>query len=395
MNLLRCFGNFAWRLKGGFPFAVKCPKCGFISFPGKEECRKCGHHFTQVNGQVEGIPSLFQRFNQETNAPVEPEPEPESALDETELGEQESGTLDVELEPQISLPDPVQPEAEPSTPKHHSHPGLSPWQEELADRVQEYRQRRARLHDEAEQSPNTLNLNFGPSPPKKPEDTHPHVIEFPSSDVAPGRSKQKPNFRPAPPSFGMSSFESAFLEGEKGEETPPPPPPQPDQGTETGPLEIELGPSGNSYEDLGEDEPTTVSIAQMKMRFLAALIDALILLIAGGVYALIFWEVGGGFSSEPLELATTGLIGAFFIMVYFAGCTAMASATPGLIWAGLEVITFEGNPPRFTDCLWRGFGYLVSTSALMLGFIWAAVDAEGLTWHDRMSRTFIVPVEQH
>jgi uncharacterized RDD family membrane protein YckC len=375
---------------------VKCPKCGFISFPGKEECKKCGHHFTQVSGPVEGIPPLFHRLDPESEAPVEPEPEPvpESPLDETELSEQESGSVDVELEPQVALPDPVQPETEPPSPKPRSRPGLSPWQAELADRVQEYRQRRARLQNEEAHGHSTLNLNFGSSPPK-PEEARPHVIEFPSAEGPASRQKPKPDFRPAPPSFGMSSFESAFLEGHEGEEVPsPPPPPPPDPTTETGPLEIELGSSRSSLPVLDEDESSTVPIAQMKMRFYAALIDALVMLSAGGLCALIFWQVGGEFSSEPLELGATALIGAFFMMLYFAGCTAMASATPGLIWTGLEVITFEGGPPRLSDCLWRGFGYLVSASALMLGFIWAAVDAEGLTWHDRMSRTFIVPAEQ-
>lgn len=370
---------------------MKCPKCGFISFPGKEECRKCGHHFTQVDGQAKGIPPLFSRLGPEINPPAVPEPE--SVLDETELGEQESGSLDVELEPQVALPDPVQPETESPPAKPRSHPGLSPWQSELADRVQEYRQRRARLNNEAEHGHSTLNLDFGTSAPKKQEEPRPHIIEFPAGDGSANRSKPKPEFRPAPPSFGMGSFESDFLEGQEEEQAPPPPPPQPERRGETAPLEIELGSSGDSYADADEGEPSAVSIAQMKMRFFAALIDALVLLSAMGIYALIFWRAGGAFSSEPLELAATGLIGAFFIMLYFAGCTAMASATPGLMWAGLEVITFEGNAPRLSDCLWRGFGYLVSMSALMLGFIWAVVDAEGLTWHDRMSRTFIVPAE--
>lgn len=381
--------------RGGFPVAVKCPECGFISFPGKEECRKCGHHFTQVNGQGEGIPPLFYRLDPEKQEPVEPEPEPGSALDETELSEQESGNLDVALEPQVALPDPVQPEVKPPAPEPVSHPGLSPWQAELADRVQEYRQRRARLHEEADQGHNTLNLNFGPTPPKKKkeEEARPQVIEFPSGEGSASRPKPKPEFKPAPPSFGMGSFESAFLEGEE-EDAPKPPPRRPAPGTEAEPLKIEMGSSADSYSDLGQDDTSAVPIAQMKMRFYAALIDALVLLSAVGLYALIFWQVGGAFSSEPLELAALSLVGIFFIILYFAGCTVMASATPGLMWAGLEVITFEGNSPRLSDCLWRGFGYLVSMSALMLGFIWAAVDAEGLTWHDRMSRTFIVPADQ-
>jgi uncharacterized RDD family membrane protein YckC len=156
-------------------------------------------------------------------------------------------------------------------------------------------------------------------------------------------------------------------------------------------LEIELGPPVDAPSDAEEAEPSGVSIAQMQTRFYAGLIDTLVLLAGAVLYGLIVWKVGGKFSLGPLSTAITALAAGFFVFVYFTGCTAIASATPGLMWSGLEVITFEGNPPRFSDCLWRGFGYLVSMSALMLGFIWAAVDAEGLTWHDRMSRTFIVP----
>ncbi|HEX5412150.1 MAG TPA: RDD family protein [Terriglobia bacterium] len=175
----------------------------------------------------------------------------------------------------------------------------------------------------------------------------------------------------------------------------PPPPPPPAQRPEAAPLEIELGPPVDSPSAMEEAEPPVVSIAQMQTRFHAGLIDALILLAGAALYALIVWKIGGNFSFGPLSLSITALAAAFFVFVYFAGCTAIASATPGLMWTGLEVITFAGDQPHFSDCLWRGFGYLVSMSALMLGFIWAAVDAEGLTWHDRMSRTFIVPTSRY
>ncbi|HXH50339.1 MAG TPA: RDD family protein [Terriglobia bacterium] len=367
---------------------MKCPKCGFITFPGYEQCKKCGHQFTQVNGKAEGIPPLFHHLKNASKAPVEPEPE--SPLDQMELGKEETGDLDVELAPQAPPPDPIEPEAkEPVEPTPEGQ-GASPWQSNLADRVQEYRQRRARLHQEEENRRNPLNLDFGP--PTKPEEVRHHIIEFPSVEAS--GKRPKPEVRSAPPSFGMGSFESAFLEDGELPVHPPPPPPPPAPRPETGPLEIELGPSGDSSGSTGEDEHASVAIAQMAMRFYAAVIDALVLLAGAGLYALIFWQVGGKFSFGPLQISTTALIAAFFVLLYFTGCTALTSSTPGLMWAGLEVITFEGNPPRFSDCLWRGFGYVVSMSALMLGFIWAAVDAEGLTWHDRMSRTFIVPAHR-
>jgi uncharacterized RDD family membrane protein YckC len=308
-----------------------------------------------------------------------------------ELDKEETGDLDVELAPQATPPDPIKPEAkEPIEPPAPQGKAGSPWQNDLANRVQEYRQRRARLHQEEENRRNPLNLDFGPQAPK-PEEVRPHIIEFPSLEAAGNRPK--PEVRAAPPSFGMGSFESAFLEGDvELPAHPPPPPPPPRQ--ETGPLEIELGPSSDSSGSAQEDEHSSVAIAQMAMRFYAGLIDALVLLAGAGLYVLIYWQVGGKFTFGPLQIIVTALIGAFFVLLYFTGCTVLTSSTPGLMWAGLEVITFEGNPPRFSDCLWRGFGYLVSMSALMLGFIWAAVDAEGLTWHDRMSRTFIVPAHR-
>ena len=372
---------------------MKCPKCGFVSFPGHEECKKCGHHFTQVNGPGEGIPPLFH--HPEPPSEELPLSGPEFVLDKTDLTNQESGDLDVELEPEEIPPPPAPPkkheEKPPQAPPHPS--GISPWQAELAERVQEYRQRRARIQKEEQNSVKPLSFELGPPAPT-PEEPRTKLIEFPSIQEPAGKAKPKPEVQSAPPSFGMASFESAFREdGEKQEFFSPPPPPMPESPADTGPLEIELGPSGDSSGRAAEDDSPAAAIASMTLRFYAALIDAGILLGGAALYALIFWWVGGSFSRQPLDIAIVGVVGAFLILLYAVGSTAMASATPGLIWTGLEVITFEGNPPTFSHCLWRGIGYLVSMAALLMGFIWAVVDAEGLTWHDRMSRTFIVPAE--
>jgi hypothetical protein len=37
----------------------------------------------------------------------------------------------------------------------------------------------------------------------------------------------------------------------------------------------------------------------------------------------------------------------------------------------------------------RGLGYLISIVPLMLGFVWAVVDPEHLTWADKVSGTFL------
>ena len=60
---------------------------------------------------------------------------------------------------------------------------------------------------------------------------------------------------------------------------------------------------------------------------------------------------------------------------------------------GLRVATFDGAPPRLGQLLWRSFGYLVSGGTLLLGFLWALWDEDHLTWHDRISQTYVTHSE--
>jgi uncharacterized RDD family membrane protein YckC len=81
----------------------------------------------------------------------------------------------------------------------------------------------------------------------------------------------------------------------------------------------------------------------------------------------------------------------FFVLVtiYFFLFMISASQTPGMKQRQLMVVTQDGaalDPPR--ACM-RGFGYLVSILPLMLGFLWAAIDPEHLTWADKVSGTYI------
>ena len=116
-------------------------------------------------------------------------------------------------------------------------------------------------------------------------------------------------------------------------------------------------------------------------------------MVAAGLFALIFWRAGGHLSAQPLNLVVVAFIVVVFIMAYFGIFTALTSTTPGLLWVGIEVRSQNGDFPTAKQAFWRAFGYLVSISALMLGFVWALVDSDGLTWHDRMSDTFLTEGE--
>jgi len=43
--------------------------------------------------------------------------------------------------------------------------------------------------------------------------------------------------------------------------------------------------------------------------------------------------------------------------------------------------------------IWRSIGYQISGGTAFLGYLWALWDEDKLTWHDRISQTYITPAE--
>jgi uncharacterized RDD family membrane protein YckC len=159
------------------------------------------------------------------------------------------------------------------------------------------------------------------------------------------------------------------------------------------PLEIVLG------DDLPEEEqPETTASDEVRLaapigrRLAAGLVDAMVLLIAACVFTLVFAQTGGEVEPQASDVTIIilGLGAASLATFYFALFTALAFATPGQSALGLRVRTLDNRLPGTSTAMWRGVGYLVSAAALMLGFIWAVFDSQGLTWHDHMSGTCLV-----
>jgi uncharacterized RDD family membrane protein YckC len=77
------------------------------------------------------------------------------------------------------------------------------------------------------------------------------------------------------------------------------------------------------------------------------------------------------------------------VAIYYLLFMLSGSQTPGMKLRQLTVVTRDDASldPRIS-CL-RGFGYFISILPLMLGFVWALVDPEHLTWADKVSGTFV------
>jgi uncharacterized RDD family membrane protein YckC len=96
--------------------------------------------------------------------------------------------------------------------------------------------------------------------------------------------------------------------------------------------------------------------------------------------------------ASALDRRIAGIYGAGFLLlvvIYFFLFMLSASQTPGMKHRGLAVVTKEDSSLDPQQACMRGFGYLISILPLMLGFVWAVIDPEHLTWADKVSGTYI------
>ena len=122
---------------------------------------------------------------------------------------------------------------------------------------------------------------------------------------------------------------------------------------------------------------------------MAALLDAGLILLAYGGFLSLFSALGGRLMASKLDAAVLMATLALFYGQYFALFTLLGGATPGMMWRGLRLATFDGGEPHLRHLAGRSFGYLVSAATLMLGFLWALWDEDHLCWHDRISHTHL------
>jgi uncharacterized RDD family membrane protein YckC len=153
----------------------------------------------------------------------------------------------------------------------------------------------------------------------------------------------------------------------------------------------EAQPAANS--NFAERHGSSYPVAPLEERRLAAVIDVVCLLFAYGGFLVLFGSLGGQFTISKLSAAVYATTFAIVYLQYFALFTIFGGTTPGMMFRGLQVTSFDGDPPQPRQMLWRCVGYLLSAGTFFLGFLWACWDEDALTWHDRMSRTYLSVAE--
>jgi len=136
-------------------------------------------------------------------------------------------------------------------------------------------------------------------------------------------------------------------------------------------------------------------VASLEERRFAAAIDIACLLFAYGGFLALFGSLGGQFTLSKLSAAVYGVTFAIVYLQYFALFTIFGGTTPGMMFRGLQVTSFTGDPPTPRQMLLRSAGYILSAGTFFLGFFWAWWDEDALTWHDRLSHTYVGVLQTH
>lgn len=137
---------------------------------------------------------------------------------------------------------------------------------------------------------------------------------------------------------------------------------------------------------------TLLPVAELSMRRRAAAVDAICLLLAFAVVIGGFAFFGGRLIASKLDAFVCGAILTLLYTQYFSLFTIMGGATPGMMLAGLRLVSFDGSAPEPRQLIRRSAGYLISGGMAFMGFLWSFWDEDHLTWHDHISQTYLTPI---
>lgn len=136
-------------------------------------------------------------------------------------------------------------------------------------------------------------------------------------------------------------------------------------------------------------EFSTPPVASFRIRVLADCLDFACILAAIGLFLAPLPLLAVQVVLNRYVMAAGVAAGCAVALLYGAVFLYWAGATPAMRHMGLRLVNFDGQPASRPERLWRLLGSIASAGSFFLGFLWAAMDDEKFSWHDRISRTFL------
>jgi uncharacterized RDD family membrane protein YckC len=133
---------------------------------------------------------------------------------------------------------------------------------------------------------------------------------------------------------------------------------------------------------------TPPQTAHVSLRLMAATVDAC--LIGAAFFAFVAAaavttsELPTGLNAVTAAAGTILLLFLFYRTLFFT----FSDATPGMRYARIGLCTFSDDNPTRSAMRRRTWAILLSAASLGIGCLWALLDDDRLSWHDRISRMY-------
>ncbi|MGC9159326.1 MAG: RDD family protein [Terracidiphilus sp.] len=153
-------------------------------------------------------------------------------------------------------------------------------------------------------------------------------------------------------------------------------------------IELEAQPRDESETEIPAEAPV-LHLAPMGNRLMALLVDGALItgaFLAAARIALAY--VGRLPALKVVECGTLAVL-VLLGLLYQTLFLALGEATPGMRYADISLCTFDGQRPTRAQLRSRLGALLLSVLSMGMGMVWMLFDDDHLSWHDRLSKTYL------
>lgn len=129
------------------------------------------------------------------------------------------------------------------------------------------------------------------------------------------------------------------------------------------------------------------------IRFLAKIIDNIIVGVFTGILMVVFGsDAGSSFDEQLASSLRLNLVSVLITAAYSTFFIGKFGGTPGKLICGLRVVSPDGYPISYGRAFGRFAAEIVTSLTLTIGYIIAAFDEEKRALHDRIASTRVIKV---
>lgn len=128
------------------------------------------------------------------------------------------------------------------------------------------------------------------------------------------------------------------------------------------------------------------------IRFVAVVIDSLLVTVVQAVCGFFLGLVGGSMANEDMLLVSVSfMFGSVISIAYYVFFTGYCGQTPGKMALRIKVIRTDGSDISYGRAFLReAVGKFISALILFIGYLMAAFDSQKQGLHDRMADTYVI-----